>query len=446
MSRNRYSNLQKRNEIFSRQLPVSLTSVISKIMESIIRDRVLEHLMKHDLLADPQHGFVPGRDCMSQLLLCLDEWTQMIENNQAFDVIYTDFAKAFDSVAHQRLLVKLQNHGIEGDVLNWISSFLCNREQSVRVNQEYSTWTKVLSGIPQGSVLGPLLFVIFINDMPEEVKFNVCKLFADDCKLYGQVTTSGTNTIQKDLNNLETWSKKWQLPFNVKKCKVMHIGSKNPNHEYLMNDHKLEVSESEKDLGVHIDNQLKFHIHTAAAIKKATQILGLIKKTYKTRDADTISLLYKSLVRPHLEYGNLIWGPSFMEDKKSIEKVQRRATKIVSGLYDAPYEERLKILNLPLLYYRRKRGDMIQMYKICNELVRIEPSKIFSPSTYTKTRGHSMKMSKKKASKVPRMNSFSIRSINNWNSLPKEVIEAPSLNMFKNRLDMVWDEIQYGIE
>ena len=426
--------------------PVSLTSVISKVMESIIRDAMLDHLMKHDILADPQHGFVPGRDCMTQLLLCLDEWTQMIEDNKAFDVIYTDFAKAFDSVAHQRLLVKLQNYGIGGDVLNWIRSFLCNRKQSVRVNQETSSWTKVLSGIPQGSVLGPLLFVIFINDMPDEVKFNMCKLFADDCKLYGEVNISGTNKVQDDLSNLEKWSKKWQLPFNVKKCKVMHMGSKNPNHEYTMNGQKLDVSVSEKDLGVHVDNQLKFHVHSAAATKKGTQILGLIKKTYKTRDADSITTLYKSLVRPHLEYGNIIWGPIFKEDMKSVEKIQQRATKIISQLRDVTYEERLKALDLPSLYYRRRRGDMILMYKIMNEKVRIEASTLFTPATYSRTRGHKQKISKKKATKVPRMKSFTIRTVNDWNNLPIDVIESPSINAFKNRLDKFWDGKQFNTD
>ena len=133
-----------------------------------------------------------------------------------------------------------------------------------------STWTKALSGIPQGSVLGTLSFVIFINDMPEDVKFNVCKLFAADCKLYGRVSDEETDKVQQDLCNLEKWSQKWQLPFNEKKCKVLHLGKNYPNQEYLLNGHVLEVSTSEKDLGVHIDNQLKFHVHAAAATKKAS--------------------------------------------------------------------------------------------------------------------------------------------------------------------------------
>ena len=426
--------------------PVSLTSVISKIMESVLRDKILEHLIKHEILTDPQHGFVPDRDCMTQLLLCLDEWTEMIENNHVFDIIYTDFAKAFDSVAHQRLLVKLQNYGIEGNVLNWIRSFLCNREQCVRVNQETSSWTKVLSGIPQGSVRGPLLFVLFINDMPEVIKFNICKLFADDCKLYGPVTSTGANLMKEDLANVEDWSEKWQLPFNVEKCKVMHIGSTNPKHEYYMNGHRLETSTCEKDLGVQIDHKFNFHVHTAAAIKKASQVLGLIKRTYITRDADTITTLYKSLVRPHLEYGNLIWGPNFKEDMKSVEKIQRRATKIIYNLKDTPYEDRLQILDLPSLYYRRKRGDMIQTYKIMNRLVRLKPTTLFEPARYSSTRGHKQKLCKKKATKTQRIKSFGIRVVNDWNNLPNNVIEAPSINIFKNRLDTFWVDKKFNTD
>ena len=165
--------------------PINITSVVSKIMESIVRDEIVAHMMKHNLLTNDQHGFVPGRDCITQLLLCLVEWTNMIENGVAFDVIYTDFAKAYDSVAHERLLLKLENIGIKGDLLNWIRSFLSGRTQCVNVDGAVSNWRNVLSGIPQGTVLGPILFVIFINDMPEELKYNMCKLFADDCKLYG---------------------------------------------------------------------------------------------------------------------------------------------------------------------------------------------------------------------------------------------------------------------
>ena len=382
--------------------PISITSVISKVMESIIRDATVAHLMKHGVLSNGQYGFVPGRNCITQLLLCMEDWTNMIENGESFDIIYTDFSKAFDSVAHERLLLKLENVGIKGDLLNWIRSFLTGRTQCVNVNGVTSSWKDVISGIPQGSVLGPLLFVIFINDMPEKVKFNICKLFADDCKLYGPVNDNDGNIMEIDFNNLENWPRQWQLPFNVKKCKVMHVGSKNPSRAYKLNDEIIDASDHEKDLGVIIDDSLKFRTHAAAAIKKANQTLGIIKKSYTSRDAVTISTLYKAMVRPHLEYGNAIWGPFSQGDKKSVESVQRRATKLIHGFNDKSYEDRIKQLKLPSLGYRRKRGDMIWMFKIMNGLVRVDASKLFVQARLSHTRGHPQKVFKKHAIKLAR--------------------------------------------
>ena len=423
--------------------PVSMTSVISKIMESIIRDAIVEHLVKNNLLNDDQHGFVPLRDCITQLLLCIEIWTELIEENHAFDVIYTDFAKAFDSVPHERLFVKLASLGIQGDILGWIKSFLRGRTQCVNVDGEKSGWRDVLSGIPQGSVIGPILFVIFINDMPDEVKFNMCKLFADDCKLYGVVEKNVANTMQHDLDRLQEWSTRWQLPFNAKKCKAMHFGANNPHRKYRMDEHILEVTDQEKDLGVMIDPTLKFHVHTSAATKKANQILGVVKKTYTTRDATSISTLYTSMVRPHLEYGNAIWGPFYVGDAKSVEAVQRRATKLIPELKNLPYESRLKALKLPSLVYRRKRGDMIQVYKIVNGMVRINKEDFFRPLRLEHTRGHKQRIAKDKATKAVRLNAFSQRVINDWNSLPERVIEAESLNVFKNRLDDFWSDKKF---
>ena len=423
--------------------PVSLTSVISKVMESIVRDAMVEHLIMNNLFTDDQHGFVPGRDCITQLLVCMEIWTKMIEDGVCFDAIYTDFSKAFDSVPHERLFVKMEALRIKGDILNWVKSFLSGRTQCVNVEGAFSSWKEVISGIPQGSVIGPILFVIFINDMPTQVVHNFCKLFADDCKLFGPVISSGENLVQSDLAKLEQWSKIWQLPFNAKKCKVMHFGYNNPKREYTLNGQVLESTEAEKDLGVMVDDKLKFHIHTAFAVKKANQMLGVIKRTYVTRDAVTIPTLYKSMVRPHLEYGNAIWGPCYVGDSKSVEGVQRRATKLVSEVRDLCYEDRLEALKLPSMEYRRKRGDMIQCYKIMNGLVRIEAQDLFTRVPSINTRGHGQRVLRTKAHKATRIKSFSQRTIKSWNSLPIDVINAPSINAFKSRLDEAWKEKIY---
>ena len=193
-----------------------------------------------------------------------------------------------------------------------------------------------------------------------------------------------------------------------------------------------------------VDDKLKFHVHAASASKKANQMLGVIKKSYVTRDADAITTLYKSMVRPHLEYGNAIWGPCYVGDLKLVEGVQRRATKLIPHLYDTPYEDRLRELMLPSMTYRRKRGDMIQLFKIMNGLVRLDATELFTPvSMVNNTRGHQQRVRQQRAHKAVRAKSFSQRTIKSWNSLPKYVINAPSVDAFKNRLDEAWEDKWY---
>ena len=190
-----------------------------------------------------------------------------------------------------------------------------------------------------------------------------------------------------------------------------------------MNGQKLEHIKEEKDLGVIVDSELKFHKQTSAAIKKANSRLGLIKKSFAVLDRNTLPLLYSSLVRPHLEYGNVIWGPFYKGDIEAVEKVQRRATKLVQPIKGMSYEERLRNLGLPSLQHRRRRGDMIYAYKIFTGVVDIDKDVFFETST-SSTRGHQYKIVKKKATRMSRINTFSNRIIDDWNSLPKEVVSA----------------------
>ena len=178
--------------------PISLTSVISKVIESFVRDHIVQHMMENHLFAEEQHGFVPMRNCVTQLLESMEAWSQIIEEGGCIDIIYTDFSKAFDSVPHTRLLKKIESYGIKGDILKWIGSFLSNRKQRVKVEASMSQWIPVTSGIPQGSVLGSTLFVLFINDMPSEIK-NTWKLFADDAKIFCNPLKT---LLQHDINKL----------------------------------------------------------------------------------------------------------------------------------------------------------------------------------------------------------------------------------------------------
>ncbi|KAI8480560.1 hypothetical protein Bbelb_416830 [Branchiostoma belcheri] len=421
--------------------PVSLTSVIGKLMESIIRDKLVEHMMEFNLFTDAQHGFVPGRSCMTQLLVVMEEWTRLLQEGKPLDVVYLDFRKAFDTVPHVRLLRKLERYGVGGNIRNWVEDFLRLRKQRVVVNGQFSSWREVKSGIPQGSVLGPILFVIYINDLPEAVASGI-KIFADDSKLYKTVhDKTGEDALQQDLNTVGEWSQAWQLLFNVTKCKVLHLGRTNQKNSYSLGGQTIEETVEEKDLGVTIDNQLSFHSHTAKAANKGNQVLGLIKRTFYNLDKDTVPTLFKTMVRPHLEYGNVIWGPHYSLDQQKVEAVQRRATKLVSGLRELPYSERLKRLRLPSLGYRRRRGDMIQVFKFLTGQERVQADNFFELAGGT-TRGHNFKLKVPLAKSRSRQHVFSVRVIKDWNSLPPTVVSSETVNQFKTRLDRHWEHLK----
>ena len=235
----------------------------------------LSHLTENHLLSDKQYGFRSGRSCSLQLLNVMERWTEYVEQHQSWDTIYLDLAKAFDKVAHQRLPKKISSYGIKAALLSWISSLLLDRRQCVSLKGSSSTWKPIDSGVPQGSVLGPILFIMYVNDIPDIVKSNVW-IFADDTKLF--TTTDKTITLQEDLDNLIKWGELWELTFNVIKCKVIHYGQNNPESDYIMNDKKLESVDEECDLGVNFTRELKFSQHIAKKVNKANSMLALIKE------------------------------------------------------------------------------------------------------------------------------------------------------------------------
>ena len=193
-------------------------------MESLIREDIVQHMNINNLFSTKQHGFMNGRSCVTQLLSTIEWWTEHLDNNEAIDTIYFDFKKAFDTVPHQRLAQKLHKYGISGNICKWIVNFLKDRKQRVLVNGKASEWAEVLSGVPQGSVLGPILFIIYINDLPECVS-SCIKLFADDTKLYRVASsTQDCEKVQEDIDALQDWSKQWLLQFHPQKCKVLRVG------------------------------------------------------------------------------------------------------------------------------------------------------------------------------------------------------------------------------
>ena len=359
--------------------------------------------------------------------------------------------KAFDKVPHLRLLNKLRSYGISNQTCLWIQNFLSDRKQRVQLNGSYSKWHKVTSGIPQGSVLGPILFVLFINDLPLHVKSDVY-MFADDTKLYREIVyQSDIEMVQSDINNLFKWSEKWLLRFHPDKCKVVSISGKSQQHRstnYTMLTYSgsyvtLESVESEKDIGVTIDSKLNFEKHIQTQVNKANQIVGVIRRSFKYLNFKTFCLLFKSLVRPHLEYACSVWNPYKLKDIEAIENVQRRATKMLPDMKDLTYEERLRKLKLPSLRYRRLRGDMVETYKIVSGIYDKRVTKDLLPthtSTQHQTRGHSRKLAKNRSRLDIRKHYFTNKVVEDWNSLPDSVVTAKNVKIFENRLDKLWKD------
>ena len=238
--------------------PISLTSTVGKIMESIIRDQVYQYLTANNLFVHNQHGFISGKSCLTQLLHAMNHWTTSLDQNIPVDILYLDFQKAFDSVPHYRLFVKLDAYGIRGKLLDWIKLFLVNRRQKVVLNGVSSNWSTVHSGVPQGSVLGPLLFIIYVNDIPSLIDSQIL-MFADDTKIFREIKTRADFTqFQKDIDYLLAWSVKWQLKFNISKCYILHLGTSHSYGDYYLDGNRITVSDITRDLGVMVDSSLKF--------------------------------------------------------------------------------------------------------------------------------------------------------------------------------------------
>ena len=280
--------------------PVSLTSIVGKILESIIKDHIVEHLNKYSLIKSSQHGFTKGKSCLTNLLEFFETVTKEVDQDNSVDLIYLDFAKAFDKVPYMSLSKKLECHGLNGLVLDWVKNWLCGRRQKVSISKESSSWQDVTSGVPQGSVLGPVLFIIYINDLETDLLSKIGK-FADDTKMSKRVNSLlDAEVLRDDLRKLYEWARSWQMQFNKDKCVVMHIGRKNNKFEYKLGDTVLTKSVQERDLGIIVDNRLKFSEQCNVAIKNANSTLAIIRRNIKNKNKNIITRLYKGLVRPKL--------------------------------------------------------------------------------------------------------------------------------------------------
>jgi hypothetical protein len=422
--------------------PVSLTSVPCKLMESILKNNIMDHLLKNKLIRPSQHGFMPGKSCASNLTVFLDRATKAVDEGKSVDIFYLDFAKAFDKVPRRRLIAKLQAKGLRPDVTAWISDWLTGRTQRVTVGGSQSGECNVDSGVPQGSVLGPCLFTVFIDDLEVDIELSdlgtfIVK-FADDTKGLQEITSDEDRAkMQRALDILSEWADIWGMEFNVEKCKVMHVGKHNPQFEYYMRGTKLKTTEEEKDVGVYVTKNLKPSSQCHRAAVRATAVLNQLKKNFHYRDKRTFVRLYIQYVRPHLEFAAPAWSPWNIGDQEELEQVQQKAVRMVSGLKGTTYEERCEELGIQTLKERRQKQDLTLAHKFV--VGGLEGGDMFhrldQPGRITtRQAGDPGSLATKYARTDTRKYSFGLRVTEAWNKLDSETRNSATSKQFKARL------------
>ena len=415
--------------------PVSLTCVACKIMEKIIAHRIRQHFEDNELFHPGQHGFRRKHSCITNLLIARERWSEAKSAGNDVEVIFIDFSKAFDKVPHRRLLWKLGTYGISGDTLRWLEDFLVGRSFSVRVHLEKSSFREMYSGVPQGSVLGPLLFLIYVNDLLELIK-SPCLMYADDLKIWRVITDlEDPDSLQNDLNTIMKWAAEWHLPLNADKCVHMHIGKENTVNAFHIGGVLLPLTDCERDLGVFVSNNLKTSRHTEKVCASARGILGAIRRSFYKLSPTAFKTLYASHVRPRLEYGGAAAYPITLGELDQIERVQRAATRLVDGTVGKSYDERLQLLNLYPQSYRRLRGDLIMVRNILRGNLAPELLQEFPLRDDDRRRGHRLHLLKQSSGLLSSKYCLSRRVVNVWNSLPAALVDEENDALFKVKLD-----------
>ena len=371
--------------------PVSLTSVSCKILEHVISRHLHDHFDKHNILTDRNHGFRTGHSCKTQLLTTTHDFFTALEEGKQVDVAVLDLSKAFDTVPHEKLLMKLSHYGIKGSIHTWIRTFLTRRKMKVVVEGESSEEADVESGVPQGTVLGPLLFLCHLNDLPDAVNAKV-RLFADDCLLYKEINSvKDQEDLQEDISKLENWASKWGMRFNASKCQILQIRDKLKSFTYKNGGILLQNVNDCLYIGVNISHDLSWRNHINNTTKKASSTVGFLRRNLRNCPKDCRKLAYISLVRSKLEYAATVWDPFTKNEIDKLERVQKQAARFISNDYKSRepgcITRMLQDLNLPLLKLRRQQQRLELLYKIqANQLPAIPPRNFLTPANQRRRR------------------------------------------------------------
>ena len=408
--------------------PISLTCICCKVMEHVITSNIMAYLDKHQLLHSNQHGFCKKLSCETQLIQFVQDISDTLNESGQTDIIVMDFSKAFDKVDHKRLLLKLHRFGINNDVITWIGSFLSNRTQRVVLEGEESDICPVMSGVPQGSVLGPCLFLLYINDMPDMIESNI-RLFADDTIMYLTVSNQADcQALQSDLSKLETWESEWLMAFNLDKCEVIRITNKKKTtlFNYTLHGVGLKETDSAKYLGVNISRDLSWAKHNSQITMKTNNSLKFIKRNIQTNNPKLKESAFKTYVRPLVEYAASVWDPWQKKYINKIEMIQHRAIRYIFNDYSftSSVSNMLSKLNLPTLEKRRQISSLTMFYKIKHHLVNIPFPGNIQPSMRSRYTFPRSRINIHRYSFFPRTAKL-------WNNLPPDLCNSPDLGSFR---------------
>ena len=420
--------------------PISLTSICSKLLEHILYHSIMDHLTAHQILCDKQYGFRPNHSCETQLLNIVEEIQLSLDHHHAVDLVFIDFRKAFDTVPHQRLMKKLHHYGIQGNIYNWIFSWLTKRTQRVVIKGHSSTSIHVDSGVPQGTVLGPLMFLLYINDITTNITSSV-RLFADDCVLYRVIhSEQDHHLLQQDLNYIIQWTKRWQMSLNTNKCAILTCSRSTspPEFQYYIDNEALTRTNQHLYLGVLFHSSMSFSPHISNITSNAIKSLNFVRRNLNNCDESVKSAAYLGLIRPKLEYASSVWDPHLSKDIQAIERVQRIAARWVKSNYnwENSVTSMLSELQWPALNIRRQISRLSILYQGLHNSVSLEiPTYITATTTTPFTRfQHYFHFNIPTARTNFYHNSYFPKSFRDWNLLPISAIEAATLDNFTNQL------------